>query len=374
MEATVEQVEQQFQRYVETIGTTVNADMDLSYGRPELSIDDAKKLFNKLTGLSVVEIKEFDSFWDRNFYISSTKNQNSLHRVMKVLNATDSANLPFIQGIIQTLLYLGDKGITCPKPVKLMDGEYISCQQLTETQHHAIYMQTYIEGLPVRTLDDAISPSFAYSGGVFLGNMDNALKDFCHQGFEHKRSIFGLEMLPNFKHYLHLVEDENQRQLAASVIKSFEDKVIPNYKNLQRGVIHGDFNPNNVIVESIANITSPANCSSSEKYGISGVIDFGDTVYSCYVFEVAIAMCHFMMACPSKDRVSVGEQFQAGYESKFILNDCEKTLLDVCIVGRAVQGIIVCINELKKQPDNEYIKGFLGLAWKILILMDSKAK
>ncbi|XP_077990779.1 hydroxylysine kinase-like [Glandiceps talaboti] len=253
-----------------------------------------------------------------------------------------------------------------------MDGTYISHQQFTETQHHAIYMQTYMEGLPVGTLDDAISPSFAYSGGVFLGNMDNALKDFCHHGFENKRSIWGLETVPNLKHHLHLVEDEEQRQLAASTIQSFEDKVIPNYKSIQRGIIHGDFNPHNVIVEF--NKTSSANESSPEKYHISGIIDFGDTVYSCYLFEVAIAISHFMMACPSKDRVSVGEQFKAGFESKFILNDCEKTLLDVCIASRAVMIIIMCTNELKKQPDNEYVRSYVVLAWEILRLMDSKTK
>ncbi|XP_077989763.1 hydroxylysine kinase-like [Glandiceps talaboti] len=362
-----ELLEKQFQLYVETLGTADTDTELMSYERPKLSIDDARKLFNRLSGLAVDEIKELDSFWDRNFYISTSRNQHSLHLVMKVLNANDSANLPFVQGLIQTLLYLGDNGINCPKPVKLMDGKYISRQQLTEAQYCAIYMQIYIEGFPLGTLDDAYSPSIAYSCGVFLGNMDNALKDFCHHGFA---NIRGLEMVPTLKHHLHLIEDESQRQLAVSTIQSFEDIVIPNYKNLRRGIIHGDFNPNNIIVK-YNDQTSPTNNRSSEKYSISGVIDFGNSVYSCYLFEVAIAMCHFMMACPSKDRVSVGEQFQAGFESRFILNDSEKTLLDVCVAGRAIQNVMLCINELKKQPYNEYVRSYLLSSWEVLTLLHS---
>ncbi|XP_077989761.1 hydroxylysine kinase-like [Glandiceps talaboti] len=326
---TAELLEKQFQKYVDNLGTE-DADTEMvRFERPKLSIDDARKLFNKLTGLSVDKIKEFDGFWDRNFYISSTTNQNSLHLVMKVLNATDSANLLYVEGLIHTLLHLCDKGINCPKPVKFMNGEYISHELFTASQCN-----------------------------------------FYHPGFESKR---GLEMLPNYKHHLHLVEDEQQRQLVASVIESFEDRVVPNYKYLQRGIIHGDLTQHNVILQC-NDKANPTNSSSSEKYRISGVIDFGDTAYSCYLFEVAIAICHFMMACPSKDRVSVGEQFKAGFESKFILNDCEKTLLDVCVTARAALVAVVSLNELKKQPGNEYVRSFLVSAWEVLSLMDSKTK
>jgi len=63
---------------------------------------------------------------------------------------------------------------------------------------------------------------------------------------------------------------------------------------LNLGILHGDFNEQNILV-------GPINPESTE-YKIVGLIDFGDMQVSFYVFELAITMCYMMLEClKSKD-------------------------------------------------------------------------
>ncbi|XP_077989766.1 hydroxylysine kinase-like [Glandiceps talaboti] len=292
---------------------------------------------------------------------------------MKIINTAESANTDFIDGLIEVLLYLRKEGIRCPEPCTVVNGEYLSWQDITESGRHAVYFQTYIEGVPVGTVND--SSLSLYRAGVFLANMDNALKNFHHQGFVDKRTIWRLESIPALRSHLHLVKDEAHQQLVISVIKTFEDEVVTSYSKLQKGVIHGDFSPNNLIVMLDTETFQTSNnvlCDNSLKeYSISGIIDFGDAMFSCYVFEVAMAISMFMMESGCQDKVSIRKNFEAGYESKFFLNNCERALLDVCIAARLVQIAVLGTGELQNQPENEYIRNLVMLAWQQLTLMSS---
>lgn len=69
-----------------------------------------------------------------------------------------------------------------------------------------------------------------------------------------------------------------EKDLLLQVLTAYEE----NTWNLKKGIIHGDFNDGNIIM-----------C--SDQVTIFGVIDFGDMVYSCVLFDLAIAMAYAML-------------------------------------------------------------------------------
>ena len=69
------------------------------------------------------------------------------------------------------------------------------------------------------------------------------------------------------------------------------------------GVIHGDYNEQNIIV------TQEENVSESK---IIGLIDFGDMSHSCYVFEAAITIMYMMVESRIVDPLDVGGYVLAG--------------------------------------------------------------
>ena len=72
------------------------------------------------------------------------------------------------------------------------------------------------------------------------------------------------------------------------------------------GVIHGDYNEQNIIVRDVEERDE------MDGYKISGIIDFGDMQRSCYVFEVAITIMYMMVESKIVDPLEVGGHVLAG--------------------------------------------------------------
>jgi len=86
-------------------------------------------------------------------------------------------------------------------------------------------------------------------------------------------------------------------------------------------MIHGDFNEHNILVRKY-----------SEKWMADGVLDFGDTQFNCYLFEVALAACYMMlMAKEPLDPVRAGALVVVGYNTNRPLAKTELDLIRVLL-------------------------------------------
>ncbi|XP_077996808.1 hydroxylysine kinase-like [Glandiceps talaboti] len=331
-------------------------------GKPKLSIAYAEELANKMSGLKIECITELDSYYDRSYHITGRVDQEQAQLVMKIINTVESKNIAFFNGVVQLLFHLREKGIKCPQPYKQVTGDYLTFHQLQESGHHLVYFLTYLDGVRVNQIVNE-SPSLYYSVGTFLAELDIALQDFHYdiQVFEAENRLvtaWKLENLSAVRSYLHLIEDKDMLKTITCILESFENEVLPNYKHLRKGLIHRDFTAFNVIIKAEANSlqTNECRCSSEKKYHISGVIDFQAVTCSFYVFEIAIAIAHFIMESKTQDPETVRNNMLSGFESKFSLTDCERALLDVCIAGRMVQMVAMGLGNMESQPYNEYMR------------------
>ncbi|XP_070534787.1 hydroxylysine kinase-like [Ptychodera flava] len=329
---------------------------------PSFTAEEAKQLVARLYGLNVQNVTELDSFLDQNFRITVTDGSDGiLDYTMKIINAKDSSNEGFMQGMIDILLYLEENGISCPKPVKMLNGNYLSKHATPGGAEHAIYLQTYIHGVPLNELKEISLPQ-CYSVGAYLGRMHKALQGFEHCGLQNEKGQWRMENVCALKNYIQEVCDEDQRQLVLTVLKSFEDNVVPLYSSFHKGIIHGDYRAANVIVQPN---DIDKSVTSEHTHAITGLIDFGDVTFSCFMFEIAITTAHFVME-ESKNPSLVAERVLAGYETEFSLTDQERAQLEVCTLARMAQVAVVGSFELQKQPTNEYVKEITTMAWKSL--------
>lgn len=86
------------------------------------------------------------------------------------------------------------------------------------------------------------------------------------------------------------------------------------------GMIHGDFNDQNVVVGP-----DPVDGS----WDVTAVLDFGDTQLSCYVFELAITVCYVMLLTSDLNPLDVAGHVIAGYSMVRPLPDVEFNILKV---------------------------------------------
>jgi len=98
------------------------------------------------------------------------------------------------------------------------------------------------------------------------------------------------------------------------------------------GIIHGDFNEQNII------------CRESKETGqeeIFSVIDFGDSQWNPLLYELGIAIMYMMTRCDCMEPSAAGGHVVAGYIQHRSLPPLERRLLRVCVAARYAQSLVM---------------------------------
>lgn len=125
------------------------------------------------------------------------------------------------------------------------------------------------------------------------------------------------------------------------------------------GLIHGDFNQNNVIVRSPSESTAVT---------IVGVIDFGESERAPYVYDLAISIMYAMLRSSIVDPLDVGGHMLAGYLSRRqgALSDAERTALWPCVAARFAQSLTMGAYAYSLDPSNPYVLDTAKRGWTLL--------
>ena len=144
-----------------------------------------------------------------------------------------------------------------------------------------------------------------------------------------------MQVLPNCRSLLPSIQDLDKQHMLQQIFDGFEKHVTPNIPSFTRGVIHNDANDMNILVEK----------STEDCYNVSGIIDFGDCMESCYIFELAIMMAYSMY---NKEKpVEFIIPMLAGYLDAFPLPERELDCLYYSVLGRLAQ---TCANGMNTGP------------------------
>lgn len=251
---------------------------------------------------------------DQNFLLADDFGQLV---VLKIANASESRE--FLEAQNAVLGYLSDRVPFC----QLVIGE------IGEFQGHFVRLLTYLPGVPLAEIKPH-TPGLLNDLGQKLGQLSRALADFDHPAVHrdfHWDLANGNRIV---NEYAPLVADVKLREL---VLKCrFEPEV-----ELRRSVIHGDANDYNVLVDP-------------DSMKVSGLIDFGDMVYSYTVADLAIALAYVVLGEGDPRDVI------AGYRSEFGLLDEEREALWPLVRLRLAMSVCIAAYQRQQQPDNEYLE------------------
>ena len=143
------------------------------------------------------------------------------------------------------------------------------------------------------------------------------------------------------KQYLKFIKKSSEKK----IIKSFQNdfkKGLTKFKKLRKSFIHNDVNDNNIIVSN--SLYSPE---------INGIIDFGDSINTQIINDVAITCVYAMMK--SKNPLEAGVNVVKGYNSIFKLEEDEIEFLYLAIAMRLVISITKSsINKIENK-ENKYL-------------------
>jgi len=193
--------------------------------------------------------------------------------------------------------------------------------------------------------------------GEFVAKMDQSLATFNHPGYDNRNSIWYLSSIPDLKNFTFAITDEERKRLSEEIIKDFCDNVKPVESDLEKCIIHGDFNEQNILCKE-----NPA----TGKYEISSVIDFGDSNYNPLLYELAISIMYMMTKCTTMSPVMAGAHVIAGYIKHRHLTQLERKIIRTCVASRYAQSLVMGAYSYAQDPGNEYLLITSKTGWEIL--------
>ncbi len=235
----------------------------LSLPPPQLAQDVLAGLVRDHWGL-VGTLTPLTSERDQNHRLDTVRGSFAV----KLSNPAETAGLTDLQTLALRHAAKAAPDLPTPRVVPATDGRTV-----VATPHGALRLLTWCGGMPLAGIPG--TPALARSVGQSLASLDAALATFSHPAADHVL----LWDIRNADRLAPLLPDlpADLRPRATAVVSRFRDHVAPVLARLPRQVIHGDFNPHNLLAD-------PA-----QPDRLTGILDFGDMTLSHRICDLAIA-------------------------------------------------------------------------------------
>ncbi|TRY69967.1 hypothetical protein TCAL_02331 [Tigriopus californicus] len=346
--------------------------------KPFVTQEKALRLIHSLYGLETQKVKELNSYDDRNFLFKADHVNDNPHLnticddgyVLKITNSKDSQESAFFDAQKELMFHLSEHGFEVPLPIPNKRGEFKSLEEMdiSSSDDWAAnnmgdesvrrYMVRVLRFIPGKIFDE-IEPwttDHFFQCGEYIGRMDMSLKSFHHPAFDTRNLIWFLSNVPKLSDFLFAVEDPERLTLMTEIIQAFNLEVVPHIDELEKGIIHGDVNEQNILVKPKAQ--------NSLEYEMVSVIDFGDTQKNPLVFELAITIMYMMLKSSEVHANLAGGHVIAGYMKHRKIPNLEMNVLRTCIASRFAQSLILGAYSYQQDPGNEYLLCSARTGWK----------
>ena len=338
---------------------------------PEFSIADAERIARDHYELTAIA-SPLASERDQNFLMTIPptpipgKGGGKGERfVLKIANAGESRQLLEMQNRAMTHVHQRLAAGAVPITRHNVAGELITtiaasdadeCDEDGGAGEHFVRLVTWVDGELLADVQPAPTTLFE-SLGRFLGDLDNALGDFEHRA-ACRKFHWDLGQASNVvASYLSEVETAEQRALMGRFLDRFQNTTAPLLAELPRSVIHNDANDRNIIVRVNA-AGAPV---------VTGIIDFGDMVYTNTVCEVAIGAAYAILG--RADPLETAVHVLRGYHRVHPLADDELRVLWDLICMRLCLSVTIAAHQRALRPDNAYLAISERPAWQMLALL-----
>jgi 4-aminobutyrate aminotransferase-like enzyme/Ser/Thr protein kinase RdoA (MazF antagonist) len=308
--------------------------------RPRFDADAAKTILHDIYDIEASDLRELPSERDQNFLVTTAKER----LVLKIANASESRDVLELQNEALAHVASRDPELLLPRVRKTPGGETIS----ELSGGNLSRLLSYLDGKPLAEVRPH-SPELLRELGRFMGRLDVALAEFTHEGQDRHLYWDSRHAVETIGKGIDLIADEADRRQVADILATYNSDVAPRLESLPTGVIHNDANDHNVLVRDGA---------------IAGLVDFGDMVRSCLVFELANAAAYSMLE--KAEPLTVATHVVGGYNEARPLSDDELALVFALIQTRLAMSVSVAAWQTRDEPDEAYLNVSQAAAWKLI--------
>lgn len=277
---------------------------------PDFSVASAEAIAEELFGVRG-RAQSLPSERDQNFLVTDRAGEKF---VLKIANGLESR--AFLEAENAVLRHVGSRVSFCQSPVSSV---------VTVGDAYFARLVRYLPGVPLAQIRQ--TPELLRDLGRKLGQLDHALSDFDHPAVHRN---FHWDLANGNR----IIDEFATTAIVSQCRVEFDGA-------LRRSVIHGDANDYNVLVDP-------------ERMVVTGLLDFGDMVYSYTVGDLAIAIAYAVL--DKSDPRAAADEVIKGYTSEFELIDEEMEMLWPLVRLRLAMSVCIAAYQLREQPENEYLR------------------
>jgi 4-aminobutyrate aminotransferase-like enzyme/Ser/Thr protein kinase RdoA (MazF antagonist) len=301
-----------------------------------------------------VEAHALPGEFDFNFHLIGDDGREFVLKIMHPERPRDLIDLQ-----CQALDHLArrDPSLGLPRVHLTSKGEFLTIHKDDDGVEHYVWMLTYIQGGLLAKARPQ-TPEMLRSLGRILGRIDRALEDFSHPAADRSMK-WDLSRAGWIGQHLSLIESPSRRSMIEKILAVYHAEVLPHLEGLRKSVIHNDANDYNVLV---------AKPGASPREVLS-VIDFGDAISACTIFEPAIAAAYALLEKP--DPLASAAAVIGGFHEQYPLRDQELALLFPLICTRLAVSVVNSACAKLDRPHDPYVAISERPAWEALEKLSS---
>lgn len=308
---------------------------------PRFELAEAEQLAAELFGVTG-QATALPSERDQNFLITPASADGS-RIVLKVSNAEEEAGL--LEAQQAALEHLASRSDLTARPVRAASGTLLLGVPGSDGRRHWVWALTHLPGRPLGTVGRRSAALYEDLGRA-AGQLDASLAGFDHAA-AHREFYWDLANART-------VIDRNRDAIGDPELGSLIDRLVDRFDRfasaaldaLPGAIVHGDLNDFNVLVGDGEDLES-------RGQRVTGIVDFGDMVYSYRVADLAIAVAYAML--DTADPLSVAAHVVRGFARHVALEDSELAALFGLAVLRLCASACIAAVQSPQRPDNEYL-------------------
>jgi len=316
-----------------------------------VSHDEASRIVQSVYGLSGAA-RSLPGEYDNNFEITVPDGRAFALKLMH-----PSREPAFIDMQCRALQHLERRTphLVLPRVQLCKDGAAFTQVSLETGERRFVWMLSFLPGKVMAEVRPH-SGELLHGLGCFLGEMDNAFQSFSFPSAA-RPFRWDLAQAGWIAEHLESIGDHSRRALVEQVLRLYRSEVMPLLPSLRKGVVYGDANDYNVLVDR----------ASGDE--IVSVIDFGDMHHGLVVSEVAIAAAYAILG--KRKPLAAAASLLAGFHSRFPLDEAELSVLFPLIAMRLAVSVVNSAIRKVHVPDDPYVTISEAPAWEALALLSS---
>ena len=320
---------------------------------PTFTPDEVRALVRDRYGIEAADLKPLNSFQDQNFRVADPAGRRF---VLKIANAHETFETLDLQNQAMRHIVVRDAGFFMLYVVPALDGAWITTAERAG-ERHFVRLLTY---LPGQTLVEvkATPPTLLDDIGDTVGHLSAHLADFTHPAGDRLIQWDLRRAKAVVNAWLKYVAEAGRRSLIERLVAHFEAAAEPELPGLRRSIIHGDIVDYNLLVGRDG--FGPAR--------VTGLIDFGDTVYSYTIGELAVLLAT-VIAHNREAPLAAAARVVGRYHRVFPLTEAELSVLFPLVCLRVCATTTSAAQQAALEPDNAYVAEFAELEWPTLELL-----